>query len=309
MLPTMTMRARWIAAGMLALALALAPALAEAKAGGGASMGSRGARTYGFNGAAPIERSMTPPPVSRPSAAPPAAPYGAPGMAPGFGQRHPFMTGLLGGFVGAGIGSMLFGHGGGFMGGGYGFSGFLGLLLQLAVIAGLVYLVVGLFRRSSAYATAGGPSMGYAPGPAPSPAGGMREEVAIGSADLDQFGRTLVSIQSAWSRADLGEMRRYVTPEMLGYFSEQLSDLASRGLENQIQNVVLLKGDVVESWDEGHAQFCTVRMRWKSVDVTVRRDTAVIVQGDPQRPVETTETWTFVRARGGSWILSAIQQG
>jgi predicted lipid-binding transport protein (Tim44 family) len=33
-----------------------------------------------------------------------------------------------------------------------------------------------------------------------------------------------------------------------------------------------------------------------------------LVEGDPDRPTETTELWTFRRDRGGAWLLSAIQQ-
>ena len=44
------------------LTLALAPSLAEARAGGGkSSFGSRGARTFEQNSAAPITRSANPP--------------------------------------------------------------------------------------------------------------------------------------------------------------------------------------------------------------------------------------------------------
>src|SRR5712671_8158877 len=93
--------------------LALAPAIAEARAGSSAggrssSMGSRGSRTYENNGAQPLSRSVTPPPEpSRPPGLAPAAP--APAYGGGsFFQRHPFLTGLAGGF----IGSWLFGHSG-----------------------------------------------------------------------------------------------------------------------------------------------------------------------------------------------------
>jgi len=33
-----------------------------------------------------------------------------------------------------------------------------------------------------------------------------------------------------------------------------------------------------------------------------------LVSGDPRAPVEAEEMWTFVRRRGGQWLLSAIQQ-
>jgi len=45
----------------------------------------------------------------------------------------------------------------------------------------------------------------------------------------------------------------------------------------------------------------------------VRRDggagnSGQIVSGDPRQPVEAEEMWTFMRPRGGGWLLSAIQQ-
>jgi len=86
---------RW-AALLLAAIMVLSPVLAEARAGGSyragggssfSSMGSRGSQTYNYNGAAPVQRSVTP--RSNPS-----EPYGtAPGFA-GYGSRHPFLTGL-----------------------------------------------------------------------------------------------------------------------------------------------------------------------------------------------------------------------
>jgi hypothetical protein len=33
-----------------------------------------------------------------------------------------------------------------------------------------------------------------------------------------------------------------------------------------------------------------------------------LASGDPRRPVEAEEMWTFARRRGGQWLLSAIQQ-
>ena len=70
---------------------------------------------------------MTPqrPPGARVSAVPG---YGATGL----WARSPFMSGLMGGLIGAGIGGLLFG--GGFFGHGLGFGGFLGFLFQIFLI-------------------------------------------------------------------------------------------------------------------------------------------------------------------------------
>jgi predicted lipid-binding transport protein (Tim44 family) len=140
-------RTSFFLAALAALTLALAPGLADARAGGGFSFGSRGFRTFSAPpatssapfGAAPMQRSLTQP--ASPSY--PATPgYGRYGYGyGGFGGGSPFMSGLLGGFIGAGIGGLLFGHGfWGFHGG----MGFLGFLLQIFIIA---MIVRWLWRR------------------------------------------------------------------------------------------------------------------------------------------------------------------
>src|SRR5271154_6958858 len=138
-----------LAAALLALALTLAPGLAFARAGGGGSMGSRGGMTFSAppatrtspGGAAPFERSLTQP----------SAPSYAPGyQQPGYGGRSPFMSGLFGGLLGAGIGGLLFG--GGLFHGISGFGGFLGFLLQIWLVVMLVRFLMRRFMRQPAFA-------------------------------------------------------------------------------------------------------------------------------------------------------------
>ena len=47
-------------------------------------------------------------------------------------------------------------------------------------------------------------------------------------------------------------------------------------------------------------------MRFAPMDSMVERASERIVEGGERS--EVTELWTFVRAPGGSWLLSAIQQ-
>ena len=316
----------WMFVALLSAWVALAPALAEARAGGGQSQGSRGSRTYESNSARPMERSVTPPAAQQPRPGQPQTAQrpgmGAPGMAqPSFFQRHPFLGGLMGGLVGAGLVGMLFGHG--LFGAGLGFASLLGLLLQLALIGGLVYLAVRLIRgRAPVGPTpmAAGPGYARSVEPEPTPMRGGYGgsgvaavprnpiEIPIAEGDYNAWSEILAGVQEAWSKGDLNGLRRYVTPEMLSYFSEQLSDQASRGVENRVENVELLKGDVEEAWREGEFEYVTARLTFRAIDYTVRSGTGQVVDGDPNRPTEATEVWTFVRSRGGRWLLSAIQQ-
>ena len=238
---------------------------------------------------------------------------GYPGsMAPnsGFSRSSGFMSGLMGGLIGAGIGGLLLGHG--FFGGMMGFGGFLGFLLQIGLIVLLVSFLVKLFRRQSP-AYAGGPGMfarDGAPGRGPMGgfgSGGGAAPIQIGPQDYQSFEELLQGVQAAWSRHDLNALSGMATPEMAGYFNEQLSEQASRGVRNEVTDVRLLQGDLAQAWREGNRDYATVAMRISMIDVT--RDTyGRVVDGNPSEHVTATELWTFVRSSGGRWILSAIQQ-
>ena len=309
--PAARLRWRALAIAFLCAWIALAPSLAEARAGSSSSMGSRGSRTYSSDGGQTMQRSMTPP--SQPQLAPSPSPYASPyGYGGGYATQHPFMSGLFGGFLGAGLAGMLFGHWG--MGYGSPFGSMLGMLLQFALIGWLVSLAVSYFRRRGP-AFAGGAVGGY-PRPlaaiAP-PVARNPVEISISDDDFNAWSGLLGGIQAAWSKGDLATMRRYVTPEMLSYFSEELSRNASQDVENRVEQVKLLKGDLQEAWQEGGFEYATARMRWSALDYMVRAaqrpgEHELIVSGDPVHPTEATELWTFVRSRGGHWLLSAIQQ-
>jgi predicted lipid-binding transport protein (Tim44 family) len=297
----------------LAVTLVLAPGLASARVGQGLSMGSRGSRTYATTpgtatapgGGAAIGNSYTP--YSQSSYG--QSSYGGYGMRP----RSPFATGLLGGFLGAGLGGLLFGRG--FFGGLHGGTGLLGLLLQLFIL----YMIGSwLYRRfAGGVALAGGGGMlGRMMGPGmmrrtlrPAPLGARRtgRPISLTHGDYQTFEQLLRHIQAAWSAHDLQGLRAMATPEMLGYFGEQLAGQVSRGVRNQVSDVRLQRGDLVEAWSEGPREYATVAMQFSMVDVT--RDRAGrVVDGSPSERVTVTELWTFLRAPAASWTLSAIQQ-
>lgn len=295
-----------IALAAIATVLVLFAADAHARAGGGFSGGSRGMRTFSAppvtrtapNTASPIQRSIT-----------------QPGSAGTFGQAtRPglfgggLFGGLAAGFLGAGLFGLLFGHG--FFGGMAGFASLLGLVLQIALIVIVARLLFSWWQRRNepAYAAAH-PATGHSF----SGLGGMfaanasaGEPLTIGKSDYDTFERLLGEVQAAYSSEDINALRAKVTPEMLSYFSEQLAENASRGVINKVSNVRLEQGDLAEAWREGGVEYATVAMRFALIDQMVERASGRTVEGGA--PSEVTELWTFMRARGGDWLLSAIQQ-
>ncbi len=303
-------RHRWlIALAATAVAFLLVTADAHARAGGGFSGGSRGMRTFSSPPstptaptAAPIQNSMTQPGN--------AAPIGQTGFRPGlFGGG--LFGGIAAGFLGAGLFGLLFGHG--LFGGMAGFASIIGLLLQVMLVVIVARLIFAWWRRRNmaapAYAAAQ-PATGHSFGGLGGMLGGTQappaQPLIIAKSDYDAFERLLGDIQAAYSTEDLSALRAKVTPEMLSYFSEQLAGNASRGLINRVTDVKLLQGDLAEAWREGGTDYATVAMKFALKDSMVERASGRTVEGGERS--EVTELWTFMRARGGIWLLSAIQQ-
>jgi predicted lipid-binding transport protein (Tim44 family) len=314
-------RHRWlIVLAAIATVFALAATdAADARAGRGFSFGSRGARTFvappvtrtAPTAAQPIQRSVTQP--ARPGVGQTAA---RPGLLGGGLFGGGLLGGLAAGFIGAGLFGMLFGHG--FFGGMGGFASLLGLMLQVMLVIWVARLAFAWWQRRNmpGYATSAagtGPNGQNFAGQSFSGLGGMfggnapsAAPVAIEKSDYDAFERLLEDVQAAYSAEDLSALRAEVTPEMVSYFAEQLNENASRGLINRVTDVKLLQGDLAEAWREDGADYATVAMRFALTDSMIERSSNRVVEGGG--PDEVTELWTFMRARGGRWLLSAIQQ-
>lgn len=328
---------------LTAVVVMLGATVAEARRGG--SFGSRGSRTHSAppptatapGMAQPMQRTTTPSPgpsmqqpgmASRAGAAAPArqgSRFGGLGM------------GLAAGFLGAGLFGLLSGQG--FLAGLGSLMGLIGFLAQIALIAGVIYLVVrfvrgrretqagpqpaharamgaggmppqglggsGMSRQATMGGMAGGMAGGLA-GTAAVPAA-PSDTIGVTAQDYDQFERLLVEINDAYSREDVNALRAMMTPEMTGYFTDDLRDAAAKGVVNRVSDVRLLQGDLSEAWRESEADYATVAMRFALKDVTLDRTSGRVVAGNPQGE-EATELWTFRRPHGGHWQLSAIQQ-
>jgi predicted lipid-binding transport protein (Tim44 family) len=137
--------------------------------------------------------------------------------------------------------------------------------------------------------------------------GSSSAPVEIRPVDYESFERLLGEIQAAWSNEDVAKLRTLTTPEMVTYFEKDLAANRARNAVNKVSDVKLLQGDLAEAWREGESEYATVAMRFSLVDKTIDRATGRLIEGSEQ-PVEATEVWTFVRPRGATWELSAIQQ-
>lgn len=310
------------AIAMCAAVFVMASTPADARRGG--SMGSRGSRTYEAppstrtapNQAAPIQRTAADKPAPAQAGAAstrqaPAAPNKSGGL----------VKGLMGGLIAGGLIAMLMGGGLGSLGG----SGMLMALLQIAMLAGVVWFALRLFRRRPAMAPAGGPAMspftaspilggqqgGFTAASQPqrsAPPPPSSRDLAIHTSDKEAFERLLAEVQDAFGREDYAGLRACTTPEVMSYLAEELSQNATKGQRNEVSGTELLEAEVAESWSENGADYATVAMQYQSIDVMRDRGTGAVIEGDPANPSRTTELWTFVRDANNPWRLSAIQE-
>ena len=322
------------AVAAIAMAVSLmAVDFAEARRGGG--FGSRGSRTFNAPAvtrtapapAAPVDRTMTPRTQQQNAASPNAA--GAP--AQNRGMFGGLAGGLLGGLALGGLFGMLMGNGFG------GAAGFLGMLLQVALIGGLVMLAMRFFARRQQPAASGpagvSPNNAYSNGQqqggssfqipkigslgggaasagatqAPRQASDATDEIGVTGRDFDHFEKLLHQVQAAYAAEDYAALRALTTPEAMSYLAEELGENATAGLKNDVSDVTLLQGDLSEAWRENGQDFATVAMRYSSIDVMRDRTTGEVKEGNPDQPTETVEVWTFVRKPARDWQLSAIQ--
>jgi predicted lipid-binding transport protein (Tim44 family) len=282
--------------------------------GGGFSSGSRGSRTF----SAPPSTSTAPgasQPFNRTFSQPSRPGTGAP-VGGGLFNRGGFGGGMLGGlaagFLGAGLLGMLFG--GGLFSGIGGFSSILGLLLQIVLIVFVVRMAMSWWqRRQMSQAAYAGPAGGLG-NTSNSSFGGMGFGLGSGSAplqvqpaDYEAFEKLLVDTQTAYSNEDVNRLSTLATPEMVKYFTDDMRQNRSQGEINKVSDTKLLQGDLSEAWREGDNEYASVAMRFSMIDRYVDVNSGRLVGGSEQ-PVEATEVWTFVRPRGGNWMLSAIQQ-
>ncbi len=326
----------------LAVAATLAFVAVEAMAAPRMNAGSRGSRTQAAppatqtapNAARPIERTTTTPARPTQPAAAAAARPTTPAAQPGgmFGRFGGVMGGLAAGFLGAGLIGMLMGNG--FLGGMAGFASMLGMLIQIGLVVLVAVLAWRWWQRRSqpqqaAYASPGlganrdmnggmpqerssflnglglnghGQGNGQA-----EPAYDQGQPIEIKPEDYDAFERTLGEVQAAYSNEDVAALRQRVTPEMLSYYAEELAANQSRGVINKLTSVKLVQGDLAEAWREGDDEYATVAMRYSQVDKLIDRNSGRVIEG-VDTPDEGVEYWTFRRAQGGPWMVSAIQQ-
>lgn len=183
----------------------------------------------------------------------------------------------------------------------------VGILIRVLIVVLIIWLAIRYFRKRQQPAQQNGNASNTHP---MSPINQYIKDtnIQLDQNDYTTFQQRLYEVQNAWDKQDLLTLQKLCTPEMASYFNEQLTELASQGLRNQVSNLQFQQGDLAEAWTEGMREYATVSMRYSLIDVTTDSN-GTVVKGNPNQPETVTEYWTFVRnVNNKNWLLSAIQQ-
>jgi len=240
---------------------------------------------------------------------------------------------MAGGLVGGMLGGMLF-RSLGFAGGGTGgFGGGIGLM-DILLIGALLYGIYWFIKRRRTTAAAEQHAGSYyresspvdigrtAPPMQAFEATGQESDVAAGLRHIRQMDPQFdekrftdecmdhfFRIQGAWASRDMSGVRNILTDEMFGTFRQEAEQLKAKRQINRLENIAVRAVEITEIWQEGGADFITVKLTANLLDYTVDETTGQVVAGSRTEPVKFNEYWTFTRPVGENpWRLSAISQ-
>ena len=114
-------------------------------------------------------------------------------------------------------------------------------------------------------------------------------------------------IVSAFAKGDKAALRPLLSDEVFGPFATAIDDRAAakETLETRIVRLDIV--DIVEAGLAGRNAQVTVKLVSHQINVTRAMDGS-IVEGDPERSIEKTDYWTFVRdtrSADPNWLLVA----
>lgn len=290
--------------------------VAFARAGGGRSSGSRG---FSSGSGKTYQRTA---PTRTPSSAQQPSTQAPPIQQPQQSFGRSLLYGIGGGLMGGMIGSMLFGgrgHAGseGAGGGGFGF----GDIIILLVIAGIIYFVYKKYRTRKAEemqmsAAGAGYSTAYSynePLPEPAYESASRQEDMVSqglrhikemdsSFDKNRFKElaedNFFKIQTGWTKRDLSSVRSLLTPRMLNTFQTDINGYLNKKHINRLENIAMRQIEIVDAVQDQGEEYITVKFLASILDYTIDESNNNIISGSSSDPVKFLEYWTFTRKVG-----------
>ncbi len=112
----------------------------------------------------------------------------------------------------------------------------------------------------------------------------------------DKAETAFYKLQEGWKRQDLSIMRPFVSDSILSRFTNQLSDLKSRGEKNIVEDMTIGHTDITNMRSDANFNYITVKIDASAIDYTVNSQDQII-RGD-KNAKGFSEYWTLLRSVG-----------
>lgn len=114
-------------------------------------------------------------------------------------------------------------------------------------------------------------------------------------------------ILSSFAKGDMPALRPFLSPEVLGNFTQSVRDREQAGEAMELTLVGIKSAEIVEAYMAGRTAHLTVKFVSEQTSV-VRDEGNEVIEGDPETVTEVTDYWTFARDTRNpdpNWILVA----
>ncbi|HTV89438.1 MAG TPA: Tim44/TimA family putative adaptor protein [Stellaceae bacterium] len=119
------------------------------------------------------------------------------------------------------------------------------------------------------------------------------------------------TVVDAFAAGDKTRLRPLLSDEVFRPFCAAIDERDTAGERLETRIVALKQAEIVEAGLAGRLARVTIKFVSDQIHVLRSRD-ASVVDGDPERPIEKTDFWTFVRdtrSTDPNWVLVATSSG
>ncbi len=205
--------------------------------------------------------------------------------------NNPVFRWLIGGMIFGAIISFLFG---------YGFHIGAPGLLEILLIAGIIYFFFKKFKTS------------YQPMPettagVPVPEEEKREEIPVTEEFLKNFVKDMfIKLQKEWSKGDLSPVRNYFTDRLYSHLEMELIELMEKKQRNIIEDINVKNVDIIHREKEDSHDVAIAEIEADMIDYVVD-EFGNVIKGNKNKPVKVKEYWVLV-GTGLNWKLDDIKE-
>lgn len=107
-----------------------------------------------------------------------------------------------------------------------------------------------------------------------------------------------VRLQNAWQEKDLSPVRSEMTDNLYAQFERQLQPYISSGQTNHVENIAVLRTDLMSYRQDAVNDILTVDLHTRIVDYVTDDKTGKIIRGSASKELYMGYEYTFVRTKG-----------